>query len=65
MVYLGQKWMKSKAAMDGKIMSLILAAWNFTFSFFSGFAAYRLLPELFNTLKHLGFVGIIFNLNFY
>ncbi|KAI1732924.1 GNS1/SUR4 family domain-containing protein [Ditylenchus destructor] len=57
MVYLGQKWMESKSALDNKAMNITLAVWNFTFSIFSGFAAYRLIPELFHTLKHFGFVG--------
>uniref|UniRef100_A0A915E1L4 Very-long-chain 3-oxoacyl-CoA synthase n=1 Tax=Ditylenchus dipsaci TaxID=166011 RepID=A0A915E1L4_9BILA len=56
-VYFGQKWMENKAALDNKAMNLTLAAWNFMFSLFSGFAAYRLLPELFFTIKNLGFVG--------
>lgn len=49
--------MKTRSAFDSKLMSLILALWNFTFSIFSGFAAYRLLPELFFSLKNYGFVG--------
>jgi len=65
-VYLGQKLMESKAAIDNKAMNYTLAAWNFTFSLFSGFAAFRLLPELFSTLKHLGFVGsYCYNSNYY
>ncbi|KAH7725436.1 Protein ELO-2 [Aphelenchoides avenae] len=66
MVYFGQKWMKSRPALDGKLMDVVLAGWNFMFSIFSGFAAYRLLPELFMTLKTLGFVGsYCFNGNYY
>jgi elongation of very long chain fatty acids protein 6 len=57
MVYFGQKGMKSRQAWDGKVMDYVLAMWNFTFSIFSGFAAYRLLPELFVTLKTMGYVG--------
>lgn len=34
-----------------------LAVWNFTFSLFSGVAAYKLLPELFRTFQTDGFVG--------
>jgi len=56
-VYLGQKWMESFPALDNRPMNAILALWNFTFSAFSGVAAYRLLPELFNTLSHYGFTG--------
>jgi elongation of very long chain fatty acids protein 6 len=57
MVFFGQKMMKSLPALDGKAMDLILALWNFMFSLFSGFAAYRLIPELFWAFKHMGFVG--------
>lgn len=57
MVFLGQKMMKSLPALDGKVMDLTLALWNFAFSLFSGFAAYRLIPELFWACKHMGFLG--------
>jgi len=46
-VFFGQKLMKSLPALDGAWMDYTLAAWNFLFSVFSGFAAYRLVPELF------------------
>lgn len=59
-VYIGQKYMKTRNAIDSVLISLILALWNFTFSIFSGFAAYRLLPELFFAIKNYGFVGKFF-----
>jgi len=56
-VYVGQKWMKDRPAFDGTAMAGVLAVWNFTFSIFSGFATYRLLPELFGSLRNTGFIG--------
>lgn len=65
-VYFGQKIMAKRPAVDNKAMDMTLAVWNFTFSLFSGWAAYRLLPELFVTLKHMGFVGsYCYNANYY
>uniref|UniRef100_A0A914H642 Elongation of very long chain fatty acids protein n=2 Tax=Globodera rostochiensis TaxID=31243 RepID=A0A914H642_GLORO len=56
-VYWGQKWMFTRKAFDSKAMSVVLAVWNFSFSIFSGYAAYCLLPELFKMFRHHGFVG--------
>jgi len=65
-VYLGQKWMETKSAVDGRAMNYTLAAWNFAFSLFSGFAAYNLLPELYNSVRTMGFVGsYCYNSNYY
>ncbi|TMS37765.1 hypothetical protein L596_004631 [Steinernema carpocapsae] len=54
MVYFGQKIMKKREAFQ---LDNVLAIWNFLFSIFSGFAAYRLIPELFSTFQKHGFVG--------
>jgi len=65
-VYWGQKWMQKRHAIDGPAMSYILAAWNMGFSLFSGMAAYRLLPELYNSIRATGLVGsYCFNANYY
>jgi len=65
-VYLGQKWMEKKEALDNRAMGLTLAAWNLSFSLFSGYAAYMLLPELFSTLWRSGFVGsYCYNADYY
>jgi hypothetical protein len=65
-VYLGQKWMEKLPGLDNRPMNAFLALWNFTFSAFSGVAAYRLLPELFYTLKDYGFTGsMCHNGNYY
>uniref|UniRef100_A0AC34QKP7 Elongation of very long chain fatty acids protein n=1 Tax=Panagrolaimus sp. JU765 TaxID=591449 RepID=A0AC34QKP7_9BILA len=66
MVFLGQKMMKKIPSLDGPIMDYVLALWNLAFSIFSGFAAYRLVPELFWACKHMGFVGsYCSNANYY
>jgi hypothetical protein len=57
MVFFGQKWMARRKAFDSPAMSRVLALWNFGFSLFSSYAAYCLLPELYRTIKHRGFVG--------
>lgn len=56
-VYGGQRWMKSRKPLDGSTTNAVLALWNFAFSLFSGWAAYRLLPELWNVMGQYGFVG--------
>jgi elongation of very long chain fatty acids protein 6 len=66
MVYFGQKVMARLKPLDGKVMDYTLAGWNFMFSIFSGFAAYRLIPELFSVLKNMGFVpSYCTNANYY
>jgi len=56
-VYFGQKAMRNRKPFDGPTINAVLVAWNFTFSAFSGWAAYRLLPELFSVWREHGFVG--------
>lgn len=56
-VFAGQKLMEKCRAIDGRLMDLILALWNLTFSLFSGLAAYKLLPELFYAIRTAGIVG--------
>jgi elongation of very long chain fatty acids protein 6 len=56
-VYFGQMAMRHRKPFDGPNTNAVLALWNFTFSAFSGWAAFRLLPELFSTFREHGFVG--------
>jgi hypothetical protein len=56
-IFAGQKVMEKCRALDGKMMDLALAFWNFGFSVFSGIAAYKLLPELFYSIRTTGLVG--------
>ncbi|CAD5218241.1 unnamed protein product [Bursaphelenchus okinawaensis] len=56
-IFAGQKIMRKVQAFDNWMMDLILALWNLSFSIFSGIAAYKLLPELFHSLRTTGFVG--------
>jgi len=56
-VFAGQKIMEKCRALDGKLMDYILALWNLAFSVFSGIAAYKLLPELFYSIRTTGIVG--------
>uniref|UniRef100_A0A183GI08 Elongation of very long chain fatty acids protein n=1 Tax=Heligmosomoides polygyrus TaxID=6339 RepID=A0A183GI08_HELPZ len=62
LIYLGQKFMRNKKPFE---LDGTLAVWNFTFSLFSGVAAYKLLPELFRTFQTDGFVGTYCNNNDY
>ncbi|KAJ1370513.1 hypothetical protein KIN20_032244 [Parelaphostrongylus tenuis] len=61
-VYLGQKFMRSRKPLD---LDRTLAVWNFMFSVFSAVAAYKLIPELLETLRNDGFVGDYCNNNSY
>lgn len=56
-VFAGQKVMEKCRAIDGKFMDYVLALWNLAFSVFSGVAAYKLLPELFYSIRTTGLVG--------
>nr|CAD2128902.1 unnamed protein product [Meloidogyne enterolobii]CAD2179859.1 unnamed protein product [Meloidogyne enterolobii] len=56
-VYFGQKWMATRRAVDNGTMNVVLALWNFGFSFFSGYAAWCLLPELLHVIERRGFIG--------
>jgi len=56
-IFAGQKVMEKCRALDGRLMDLTLALWNFSFSVFSGIAAYKLLPELFYSIRTVGLVG--------
>lgn len=56
-IFAGQKLMQKMQAIDNKLMDWTLAIWNFGFSIFSGIAAYKLLPELFHSIRTTGFVG--------
>uniref|UniRef100_A0A1I8AYC0 Elongation of very long chain fatty acids protein n=1 Tax=Meloidogyne hapla TaxID=6305 RepID=A0A1I8AYC0_MELHA len=56
-VYFGQKWMSTRRAVDNGTMNVVLALWNFGFSFFSGYAAWCLLPELLHIIERRGFIG--------
>jgi len=56
-IFAGQKIMEKCRAVDGKLMDYTLALWNFGFSAFSGIAAYKLIPELFNTITSTGLVS--------
>ena len=56
-IFIGQKLMQKCRAIDGPIMDVALAGWNFCFSIFSGIAAYKLLPELFAVVRTTGLVS--------
>ncbi|RCN33148.1 hypothetical protein ANCCAN_21024 [Ancylostoma caninum] len=53
-IYIGQKFMRNRKPFE---LDGTLAAWNFMFSLFSGVAAYKLIPELFEVFRRDGFVG--------
>ncbi|VDM65414.1 unnamed protein product [Strongylus vulgaris] len=57
-IYLGQKFMKNRKPLE---LDGPLALWNFMFSLFSGVAAYKLVPELWNVFEKDGFVGTYCN----
>jgi elongation of very long chain fatty acids protein 6 len=64
-VFAGQKIMEKCRALDGKLMDYILALWNLAFSVFSGIAAYKLLPELFYSIRTTGIVSFSRDLTYF